>query len=629
MSVRINTNIEALNAHRNLGVSASQFAKSVEKLSSGLRINRAADDAAGLAISEKLRAQVRGLSQAGRNAQDGICMVQTAEGALGEVHSMLQRLRELAVQASNSTVSTDDLVSVNTEIVALQEEINRIGKATSFNGSFLLTGALSTTQTGGTLAVGTSLTTGASATVSAIDVTGASSGKTYTITAQAWGNVTLSDGAGNSQQVAITAGTARVDVNFATMGVRLSMVGSAAKSAADYATDLAAVGGVAGPPTVGGNAGANLVAGEVLQTRTYLKPLFGVNYNGTTGFSDTGGTTPMTAAVSLGVGAGTLVISWANIDAANGDISVAYDGGTFTGTLDTPTADKLSTVTLTDGALRTITLSYKQGSAPSIAGQRTGMVWADFEITTAGTTGTMSAITAGPTAVAGTYTLTAPGNGALVLTGPGAISEMIGVGEVNPGGTQTLDFSSLGISFDVGAVGGILTRNDIIGNLLRPGNNTIVVVAGGTGGASTITTGGSGAANFQVGANSTADDRMSVTFADARTATFTGFDAAVSTFTGAKTNANARAIISTIDTAIAAVSTIRGGLGAAQNRLEHTIASLGVASENLTASESRIRDLDVASEMVNFTKTQILQQAGAAILAQANQAPQGILVLLR
>ena len=126
MGVRINTNIEALNAQRNLGISGLAFGKSVEKLSSGLRINRAADDAAGLAISEKLRAQVRGLNQAQRNAQDGISMVQTAEGALTEVHSMLQRMRELAVQASNSTLSSSDTQSVNTEITALKAEIDRV-----------------------------------------------------------------------------------------------------------------------------------------------------------------------------------------------------------------------------------------------------------------------------------------------------------------------------------------------------------------------------------------------------------------------------------------------------------------------------------------------------------------------
>src|SRR5664279_2250124 len=127
MSVRINTNIEALNAQRNLATTAASFAKSVEKLSSGLRINRAADDAAGLAISEKLKAQVTGLHQAQRNAQDGVSMVQTAEGALTEVHSMLQRIRELGVEAANSTIGQSDAQSVNAEITALQAEITRIG----------------------------------------------------------------------------------------------------------------------------------------------------------------------------------------------------------------------------------------------------------------------------------------------------------------------------------------------------------------------------------------------------------------------------------------------------------------------------------------------------------------------
>src|SRR5512140_3705877 len=163
MSVRIFTNIEALNAQRNLSQTALSFSKSVEKLSSGLRINRAADDAAGLAISQKLGAQVTGLNQAQRNAQDGIAMVQTAEGALNEVHSMLQRIRELAVEAANSTLSSGDAQSVSTEITALRAEIDRIAGSTTFNGQNLLTGALSVSQnTGaaGSLLVGTALNTG-------------------------------------------------------------------------------------------------------------------------------------------------------------------------------------------------------------------------------------------------------------------------------------------------------------------------------------------------------------------------------------------------------------------------------------------------------------------------------------
>ena len=154
MSTRINTNIEALNAQRNLSVTASKYASSVEKLSSGLRINRAADDAAGLAISEKLQAQVTGLNQAQRNAQDGVSMVQTAEGALNEVHSMLQRVRELSVEAANSTLGQSDAQSVNAEVTALQAEITRIASTTTFNGQNLLTGALSVAQTGGTVGAG-------------------------------------------------------------------------------------------------------------------------------------------------------------------------------------------------------------------------------------------------------------------------------------------------------------------------------------------------------------------------------------------------------------------------------------------------------------------------------------------
>src|ERR687886_1622648 len=126
MGMRINTNIEAFNAQRNLSTTSTSYAKSVEKLSSGLRINRAGDDAAGLSISEKMRAQIRGLAQASRNAQDGISMIQTAEGGLNEVHSILQRMRELAVQASNDTLSQSDRDAVSGELSALGQEIDRI-----------------------------------------------------------------------------------------------------------------------------------------------------------------------------------------------------------------------------------------------------------------------------------------------------------------------------------------------------------------------------------------------------------------------------------------------------------------------------------------------------------------------
>jgi flagellin len=143
MSLRINSNVEAFNAHRNLIGSATKLAKSMERLSSGYRINRAADDAAGLAISERLRGQVRGLAQAQRNAQDAVSLVQTAEGSLTEVHAMLQRVRELAVQYKNGSLSTADRTSIQSEVNQLASEIERIGSSASFNGTHLLNGTTS------------------------------------------------------------------------------------------------------------------------------------------------------------------------------------------------------------------------------------------------------------------------------------------------------------------------------------------------------------------------------------------------------------------------------------------------------------------------------------------------------
>jgi flagellin len=144
MSLRINSNIEAFNAHRQLVGTSDRAQKSMERLSSGYRINRAADDAAGLAISEKLRGQIRGLAQAQRNSQDGVSLVQTAEGSLNEVHSMLQRVRELAVQFANGTLSTSDKAAITAEAAQLQSEIERIGTTADFNGIKLLDGAAST-----------------------------------------------------------------------------------------------------------------------------------------------------------------------------------------------------------------------------------------------------------------------------------------------------------------------------------------------------------------------------------------------------------------------------------------------------------------------------------------------------
>jgi flagellin len=630
VSVRINTNIEALNAQRNLSATSSVFAKSVEKLSSGLRINRAADDSAGLAISEKLRSQVMGLNQAQRNAQDGVSMVQTAEGALTEVHSMLARIRELAVEASNSTLSSADTASVATEITALRAEINRIAGATTFNGQYLLTGALSVAQAGGSLAVGASLATGHSATVSAIDVSGAKASTTYTITSQAGGKVTLSDGAGLSQQVTLGAtigATGTTTINFGNMGVKVSVVGDAAKTAAELAADLAATASTL-VVAIAGAAGTDLVNGDIIR-QTDAAPVLVQNVQ----FYPSGAIdAPQPSAVaSTGVAAGMITFATTPL----GHITGSLGGENFAGDLAAFQPNHSDTIVLTGSRGNTITLTYHQSAtAGNLADEATDFSGARVTFVAGAGTATVGAMAATLAATAGTYTFSTAAPGQLTLTGPGG-AQTVAVADMAGLATQTLDFNTLGISFTLTANGTGMSAASIITNVRQAANDTIVVTSSGSLGVPrTIATGAGTGANFQIGAN--APDSLGVSFADARmtAAGYGSLSTDITTFetatgTGSGIIAAAQALITAVDIAIGYVSTTRGNLGAVQNRLEHTTASISVASENLNASMSRIRDLDVASEMVSFTKTQILQQAGTAILAQANSAPQNILTLLR
>jgi flagellin len=391
------TNVAALNGNRNLGITNMKMGKVLEKLSSGYRINRAADDAAGLGISEKMRAQIRGNTQAIRNAQDGISMIQTAEGAMDEVHGILQRMRELGVQAANDTYDTAARTSIGTELVQLRSEIDRIANATQFNGQSLLTG---------------------------------------------------------------------------------SLTGS-----------------------LGGASGTDLIINEAVG-----------------------------AAVAT------------NIEVAG--------------------------------------------------------------------------------AKAGTYTFTSSGAGLITLTSGSGQAQQIAIGAIAALGTQVLDFNQLGVKITLNSTAGETAANLVTG-LTAAANDTIVVT-------------GSGSAALQVGANTTAYDTMNIAFNDVRATAATGLNlntaGAVnwaSSATIVASNTAAQAFINQIDGAITTLNTRRSDLGAAQNRLEHTVNSLGVSVENLTASESRIRDADVAALSTEMVSNQILQQAGTAVLSQANQSSQAVLSLLR
>ena len=544
-------------------------------------------------------------------------MVQTAEGALTEVHAMLQRIRELAVEAGNSTVGTADATSINAEITALQSEINRIAQKTTFNGQFLLTGALSVAKSGGTLSVGTALSTGHAATVSAIDVSGAKAGSTYTLSsAGGAGTLTLSDGVGNFQQVTLSqiGATGTETMNFGILGVKITVVGAAAKTAAELSTDLATT-GVTHVITIGGSSGTDLVNGDTIR-QTDPTPVLvqGVMYY-PSGAID--GPAP-TAVASTGVAAGTITLSVTPL----GHMTGSLGGEAFAGDLAPFIRNHSDTIVLNGSRGNTITLTYHQHStAGTLADEATDFTGSQITFVAGPGTATVSGMTVDPATPAGTYAFTSSGAGSLTLNGTTVAVTNMGANEV-----RALTFGN--ISFTLTADANGMSAASIVSNLLQPANDTVVVTdAGSPGAPGTITTGASMGATFQVGANE--GDTLGVNFTSAQTAVYTGFDGAVAAFTGALSTSTAGSLITAADTAIAYISGLRGSFGAVENRLTHTIGSISTASENLTASQSRIKDLDVAAEMLNFTKTQVLQQAGVAILAQANQAPQSILALLR
>ena len=432
-------NITAMNANRMLGVTTTGQAKSTEKLSSGYKINRAADDAAGLSISEKMRKQIRGLSQASDNAEDGISCVQTAEGALTEVHSMLQRMNELAVKAGNGTMSEDDRQNVQDEIDQLVDEIDRVSETTKFNETYLLKG--DNTSNGNTK----SLKTGAE--IGQIDG--------LTVKAKADAKYTDNDSVKIGKVVVESSDDSVVTVDK------------------DNITDVA--GNIAKITTDGT---------EVVVTKN-------------DGNTDTYATV-------------------ADFKTAYAGLDIAGAGAaTISKALDTATANTSDTVTGTyTGNLN----SYKVGD------------------------------------------------------------------DVN-------------VKLAVGASGETALSN---------GSKALLL-------------------SFQVGADTTSENKISVTM-DSMSAKSIGVDGIKVT---GSDSTNADKAVDTISDAIKKVSKQRSALGAVQNRLEHTISNLDNVVENTTSAESRIRDTDMAEEMVSYSKNNILMQAGQSMLAQANQQNQGVLSLLQ
>lgn len=479
MAANINTNIQSLNAQRNLGTSQTQLSKAMERLSSGLRINSARDDAAGLAISERFSTQIRGLDVAARNANDGISLAQTAEGAMASVTNNLQRMRELAVQSANATNSSSDRAALQAEVSQLSSEIDRVATQTDFNGTKLLDGSFS---------------------AQAFQV-GANKGQTITIDSIA---------------------SARTSSLGKFNGVNVSNNVVATPSNTPAAMTVTFTGGTLGTVSLGN------VANDAKAIANAL------NASGIAG---------MTASADPAVATGTLsALSGSEV---NETLSFTLNGANIS----------FSTGTTQSGAQDALLAAVNAQSA------NTGVV--------ATNTGAGIKLTAadGRNIVAGAL-----------------------------GGATQWTAGELGLG---GSVLGATTAGTVDINYQSPSGNAAtavtVAVAGG----------------FTTGSQTIASTGTAISAID------------ISTVTGAET------ALTAIDAALTQINSSRAALGAVQNRFSSTIDNLRTNSENLNASRSRIVDADFAVETANLSRAQILQQAGTAMVAQANQLPQGVLSLLR
>ena len=608
----INTNVASLNAQRNLTTSQGQLATALQRLSSGLRINSAKDDAAGLAISERFTTQIRGLNQAVRNANDGISLAQTAEGALGETGNALQRIRELAIQSANSTNSASDRAALNAESAQLLAEIQRNGLTTQFNGQNILDGSFSSAQF--QVGANANQTISFGITGATTNLLGAYQATSTAVTSSAF------DGAGftiNGVEVGVSAATSAAGVTADSATAKATAINSKTAQTGVSATAASSVQG--GAPTARSSLtnGALLINGvavgsiardasAVTQGRNAATAINAVtNQTGVTAVADasTGALTlsssdgrniALTSATADAAGA-TAIFNATGLDVSVGANPTGHDTFTLTigGAFDlTPAAGSLA-----EGDSFTLDgLTYEFTTDATVTSGRVGITVADTNTATQVATATTAAIHA-------QYLL---GNTAVDATSAAAV---ITVTNSKFGANGTL------ATFDDAGVTAGGTTTAIVESAETAGTSA----ADGTG----ITTRGtltlSSPANFTLGGADLAFGGL----ASAAPA-LTRLDTVnISTVSGAN------AAIAVLDGALSQVTSIRADLGAVQNRFSSTVANLTTTAENLSAARSRILDADFAAETASLTRAQILQQAGTAILAQANAIPQNVLSLLR
>ena len=543
MAMIVQHNMSAMNANRMLGVTSSSLSKSTEKLSSGYRINRAADDAAGLSISEKMRSQIRGLNKASDNAQDGISLIQTAEGALNESHSILQRMRELSVQASNGTETDDDREAVQKEISQLQEELTRISSTTEFNTMKLLDGSQG----------GSSSTTGSGPKFGVVDATLDGALVTSNIA-----GLKVATAASDDTKVGQETAVWGKDGKTLTLNLSKNKVYTQ-----DEIDDLIS----------NAKQEDSTATGAPAEVKVTLK-------NGI--FNADADTTAGTATA-------------AGVKAVSDEVTVTADQ--FVG------ANKIKFTANKYGAEFNDTVF--KFAFDKAAGKE------EVETTTAITTDAANAITAGEYKI------------------------HLAAGKEYTAEDLEDILKSAGFDFDVTLSGA--TPDEPSTLFATSGATTIgdLTMGGGTAGAGLGSTKALWGQDGYDGVSSNAGITLQIGANEGQTMSFTIDDMSARSLgvdankIDIATQDGAQKATTTIDAAIKKVSAQRSKLGAVQNRLEHTIANLDTAAENTQTSESRIRDTDMAEEMVAYSKNNILLQAGQSMLAQANQSNQGVLSLLQ
>ena len=593
--MRIQHNIMAMNAYRNYSNNTSALSKNLEKLSSGYKINRAGDDAAGLAISEKMRAQITGLEAAQKNVKDGISLVNTAEGALQEVQDMLNRMVYLAQESANGTFDNPvDRKALQSEVDQLRSEINRIADSANFNGIKLLDGSLEAGKAtgGGSVTVDLSALQGnmlsgintvdatkgqySTAPLTDITVAAANLGDKYEYTFE------YTDNDGNHQQKTISFELALKD------GATTVAAGNLVLKAEDGSTYAVAAAGKVAKEELSG----------AIKTELAKDAAFAANFKVVEpGTAD--GTLEFTAINAGANGAELLSMNQAVTAAATGNtVNTAIKAfiGSTNGTDGASTAvDSFKTIDMSKAKVWDGTASKLEDSIFEINGEKfvfiaNGTTLSDAQKTMLSDAG-----------VGNNYVIMAAAGTAPALADATAMAEKIASATGLTVETGTITTGATANTWNSGTASTTLALKDSVSTPSKA----------------------SGGLTLQIGDSSDDYNQLTVNVKDMHTKAMGIANITVGT------QAGAQAAVDVIKNAINYVSDVRGNLGAISNRLDHTANNLSVMRENIQDAESSIRDTDVAEEMMAYTKNNILVQSAQAMLAQANQVPQGVLQLLQ